>query len=392
MRFASIVILLVFGAGLRAQTVLNDSAIYVSKFIWDDVDTILTLDFSRIDKPDSPDSFKSYFHFPPARQDTTGTCWAFAGISFLESELYRIYGKRIKLSEMFIVYWEYIEKAHRFIREKGKSHFRQGSQERAVLKGMKQYGIVRAEDYTGLTSGNTLYNHDRLFREMKAYLAFLKSNNVWDEDLALSQIRLILNKHMGKPPAVIRIKNRTLSPRQFFEKEIQLPLEAYVSFVSFSSAPFYKQTEYRVKDNWWHERTYYNVPLNDWYGAIVNAIQNGFTVSLGGDVSEPGKGRWDDVCIIPTFDIPAEAINQSAREFRFYNKTSTDDHGVHLIGYQKLAGRDWFLIKDSSSSGYAGQYPGYFFYRDDFVRLKMLTFMVHKDAVQGLLEKCQTED
>jgi bleomycin hydrolase len=376
--------------GLRAQVISQDSAIYISKFIWDKLDTILTLDFSRIDKPDSPDSFKSYFHFPPIRQDTAGTCWAFSGISFLESELYRIYEKKIKLSEMYIVYWEYIEKARHFIREKGRSHFGQGSQERAVLLRMKQYGIVRAEDYSGLTGGETVYNHDHLFREMKAYLDFLKANNVWDEELALSQIRMILSKYMGEPPPVIQVKRHMLTPKQYFDAEIHLPLEAYVSFMSFSSAPFYELSEYKVEDNWWHDRSYFNVPFDDWYRAVVTAIQSGYTVGIGGDVSEPGKGRWNDVCLIPSFDIPSEAINQSAREFRFYNKTSTDDHGVHLVGYQKFADHDWFLIKDSSSSGYAGKFPGYFFYRDDFVRLKMLTFIVHRDAVQWLLEKCKT--
>jgi bleomycin hydrolase len=182
---------------------------------------------------------------------------------------------------------------------------------------------------------------------------------------------------------------KSMTPLEFFNQEMRLSVEDYVSWMSFRAQPFYTQGEYKVDDNWWHSNTYYNVPLNEWYGAIVNAIRNGYTVALGGDVSEPGKGRWDDICIVPTFDIPREYIDQSSREFRFYDKTTADDHGIHLIGYQKIDIWDWFLIKDSGSSAYEGLYPGYYFFRGDFIQLKMLTFMVHKDAVEALLLKCK---
>ena len=35
------------------------------------------------------------------------------------------------------------------------------------------------------------------------------------------------------------------------------------------------------------------------------------------------------------------------RQFRFSNKTTTDDHAIHLIGYKIDENEDWwFLIKD----------------------------------------------
>jgi len=373
-----------------SQNTSGDSAFYMNKYIWDHVDTILTMDFSNIEKPESPDSFHPLFHYPPIRQDTTGTCWVFCGTSFLESEIYRLHGKKIKLSEMYTVYWEYVEKARRFVQQKGKSRFGQGSEENAVPLRMKQIGAVRAEDYTGLPDGQKKHNHRLLFREMKVYLDFIKANNLWDEALVLNQIRLILDKHMGRPPEKIKVGNKKIAPIEFLKNYVRLPLDDYVSFTSFLSHPFYTQGEYQMEDNWWHESSYYNVPLADWYEAILNAVQNGYTLAISGDVSEPGKGRWDDICIVPAFDIPQAWINQSARELRFYNKTSTDDHGLHLVGYQKINVHDWFLVKDSGSSAYEGHYPGYYFYRGDFIKLKMLTFMVHRDAVESLIQKCQS--
>lgn len=94
--------------------------------------------------------------------------------------------------------------------------------------------------------------------------------------------------------------------------------------------------------------------------------------------------------IVPTFDIPAEYLDQSAREFRFANHTTEDDHGLHVVGTLNKGAHDWFLIKDSARSGQRGV-PGYYFYRDDYMKLKMLTFLVHKDAVKPLLGKFQGE-
>ena len=89
--------------------------------------------------------------------------------------------------------------------------------------------------------------------------------------------------------------------------------------------------------------------------------------------------------MIPSFDIPSDLINQSAREHRFANGATTDDHGIHLVGQTRLDGRDWFLVKDSNRSSRQGQFKGYYFYRDDFVRLKMLYITVHRDQIEDIL-------
>ncbi len=383
----AIFIVLLPSSWLFAQKAQKDSAFYAEKTIRGKKKTVLTMDFSGVEKPSSVESFNPLFHFPPIRQDTTGTCWCFGGTSFLESELYRLYGKKIKLSEIFTVYWECVEKARRFVRERGDSEFGQGSEEDAVFLRMKAYGAVRASDYTGLLEGQTRHNHRKMFKEMRKYLNFVQENALWNEDQVLVNIRMILNKYLGKPPEVIEVEDKRMTPKEYLEKALRLPLDDYVSFMSFEYIPFYTQGEYKVPDNWWHNDQYYNLPLEGWYGAIKKAVQNGFTVAIGGDVSEPGKGREEDIAIVPSFDIPQEAINQDSREFRFDNETSTDDHCIHLVGYRHFGGYDWFLIKDSGSSAYEGSLKGYYFFRDDWVKLKMLNFLVHKDAVEELLKK-----
>lgn len=165
-----------------------------------------------------------------------------------------------------------------------------------------------------------------------------------------------------------------------------------MNFMSLKSFPFYTQVEYKVPDNWWHSDVYYNVPLDVFYKAILGGLKNGYTVALGGDVSEPGKSSEDDLAIIPSYDIPLELINQDSREFRFYNRTTFDDHAIHAVGYTEFDGQDWFLIKDSGRSAHMGELVGYYLFRDDYVKLKMLSFIIHKDAVSEiLLEFAETE-
>jgi bleomycin hydrolase len=114
-------------------------------------------------------------------------------------------------------------------------------------------------------------------------------------------------------------------------------------------------------------------------------------LAIGGDVSEAGFLRSTQVAMIPQFDIPSEYIDEYARQFRFSNKTTTDDHGMHLIGYTEKDGVTWFLVKDSSSGSRNNdeQAPefGYYFFHEDYFKLKMMDFTVHKDAVKKILKK-----
>lgn len=351
--------------------------------------TTLTLDFSKVAKPASVELFAPLFHLPPLSQGRTGTCWAFAGTSFLESELKRLGRGEVKLSEMHTVYYEYVEKARRFVREKGDSHFAQGSELNAVVERMKQYGAVPAEAYTGRKEGREQHDHGKLEQEMSDYLRFVKQHELWDEEQVIAHIKMTLNRHLGEPPTTITVGKKRMSPKEYLERELRLPLEAYVSVMSTKSEPFYTKAEYKVPDNWWHCKDYYNVPLDEFYQALKTALQRGYTAALAADTSEPGKSGEDDVAIVPTFDVPPGFINQDSREFRIYNGTTTDDHAIHAVGYQRIGDHDWFLIKDSGSSAFRGEHKGYFFYRGDYVRLKVLVFMVHKDAIPELMAKFQ---
>ena len=124
---------------------------------------------------------------------------------------------------------------------------------------------------------------------------------------------------------------------------------------------------------------------------IKNSIKAGYTVAIGGDVSEAGFDAWSQTAVVPTFDIPSEYIDENARQFRYSNNTTTDDHGIHIVGYVEKNGKTWFLIKDSGSGSHnAGKESknfGFYFFHEDYVKLKMMSAMVHKDMLKDILPK-----
>jgi bleomycin hydrolase len=370
-----------------AEALGRDQAVYGAENAGPDGKAVLGLDVSGRDLPKSASDFIRMAHLPPVRQGNTGTCWAFAATSLLESELRRLGKPETKLSEMHTVYWEYVEKARRFIREKGDSFLGQGSEPNSALERMKAYGAVRASDYPGLPPGGGEHDHSGLFREFREVLEDHAAREDWDEAKALSRVRGVLDRRLGRPPEKIQVNGAPMSPPEFLAEELGLDPADYVSFMSFLYAPFYTKGEFRVPDNWWHSRDYHNLPLYEFSLTLLKALRRGHTAVLAVDFSEPGYLGKEDVAVVPTFDIPSNFIDQSSREFRFDNGTSSDDHAVHCVGYREQAGDNWFLIKDSWENAYRGKNKGYFFYQDDYVRLKVLMFVVHRDAVKEVLEK-----
>jgi bleomycin hydrolase len=345
----------------------------------------LRVDWSQIETPTAPDQFAQLWHTPPVPQYYTGTCWAFCSTSYMESEAKRIHDVDVKLSEMWIVYWEYVEKARSFLREFGHTPVEQGGQDHGTLEIMRQYGAVPREAYAGVLNQEGRHDHTLLIKELKGYLNWVLESGSWDEDQNMAYVRSILDKHMGPVPAEFSWEGATYTPQAFLSDVLQLDMNQFRSVVSRMDEPFNSEVLLDVTDNWRRKNNYLNLPLDDFYAVVKNAVLDGYTVSVGGDNSEAGMDGKFDVAIVPEWDIPSEYINQGSREFRIANGTTGDDHGVHVVGYKQIDGRDWFLIKDSNRSSRLGEHQGYYFWDGDYIKLKMLSFTIHEDRLKDYL-------
>ncbi len=351
----------------------------------------LRIDFSGRNLPTDPSAYKQSWHNNPVSQGNTGTCWCFSTTSFYESEVKRIAGKEVKLAEMYTVYWEYIERAKYFVEKRGKMHLGEGSETNAVARMMSMYGIVPHSEYTGLKAGQKFHSHAKMFDELDAYLKSVKEQNAWNEAEVVATTKAILNHYIGTPPGEFTVDGKTYTPKSYMSDYLQLKTGDYVNLMSLKKSPYYEDAEYKVPDNWWHSSNYKNIPLNDFVNTIKQSIKDGYTISIGGDVSEVGFDSQEQVAVVPTFDIPSEYIDENARQMRFNNKSTTDDHAMHMVGYQDREDGTWFLIKDSGSGsrncGEGCKKFGYYFFHEDYVKLKMMTVTLHKDAVKKLQKK-----
>ncbi len=346
------------------------------------------MDFTGIDVPKSASEFKTVFAQKPESQGETGTCWCFSTTSFYESEIKRISNQDIQLSELYTVYWEYVEKAKEFVRTRGTSLFDEGSETGDVGKTMKMYGALPLESFNGMQAGQPFHNHKKMSEEMRAYLASVKAGNQWNTDEVIATIKSIMNFYLGEPPASVTIAGKKISPLEYLKNVAKLNPDDYVDFMSLMESPYWTMAEYKVPDNWQHSADYNNIPLDDFMNIIKNAIKNGYSISIGGDVSEGGMDNKTGVAMIPTYDVPSAYIDEYSRQLRFSNGSTTDDHAMHLVGYAERSNGTWFLIKDSGSGGQNNQTaPGYWYMHEDFVKLKMTTFTIHKDAAKEILAK-----
>lgn len=396
---ASILLLSIFGANGQVKKDKGEFVDYKNSF-WDEItnstdfftkkkdkkDLTFKLDFKGMDLPKSTDEFKTYWHNEPISQGNSNTCWCFCTTSFFESEIQRLFGKKIKLSEMYTVYWEYVEKARRYVREHGNSYISEGSESNALMRIYKQYGCVPEEAYTGMKPGQRFHDHRKLIAEIKTYLESVKTANAWNEDVVISTVKSILDYHLGVLPSEFVVEGKRYNPIEYFNNYVKLNMDDYVDIMSIMEQPYYQNAIYDVEDNWWKSEDYYNIPLNEYMDIIKSVVKRGFSVCIGGDVSEPGYDFRSQCAIVPTFDIPSEYIDENARQFRFSNKTSTDDHGIHLVGYTEKNGVFWFLIKDSGSGSRNGTHKGYYYYHEDYIKLKMLSIMVPRVAVEDILK------
>lgn len=346
-------------------------------------------------------------------QYRSGTCWSFAGLGFYEAELLRMGKGEFDLSEAFIVRHTYIDKAERYLRFHGSINFAGGGAFHDVTNVMKKYGIVPESAYKGLNYGTEKFDHGELDAILKSYMeAIVKSgkpSSAWKTGFIA-----ILDTYLGPEPTEFEYNGKKYTPMSF-QKMLGLNFDDYIEISSFTHHPFYEPFILEVPDNWSHDMSW-NVPLNEMMDIIKNAINNDYTVAWASDVSDKGFSWTNGVAVLPdvkrtdlsgterekwekltakeksaqlySFDSPMKEIEvtQESRQIDFDNLSTTDDHGMVIVGIAKdQNGNEYFKIKNSWDA--VGKYDGYFYASTPFVMLKTTDILVHKKAIPSNILK-----
>jgi bleomycin hydrolase len=283
-----------------------------------------------------------------------------------------------------------VEKVRRWVQERGHTPVAQGSQSDAIIDIYKAYGAVPKDAYDGVPFADGRHDHTPMMKEMAGYLKWAETNDVWDEARVVEGARRILDAHMGPPPETFTWQGRKWSARSFMLEALRLDMDAYVGCVSFMERPGYAFGEtclLDVYDNWRRKDTYLNLPVTEFMRMIHESVRRGYGLVIGGDNSEPAMDGQYDAAVVPSWDIPSEYIDQFSREHRIRNKQTGDDHGIHVVGHTRVDGRNWYLIKDSNRSSRLGTFKGYYFFESDYIKLKMLSIIVHKDVLRTVMPR-----
>ncbi len=359
---------------------------------------------------------KEVSHTPVKNQYRSGTCWSFSTIGLLEAELIRMGKGEYDLSEIFVVRNAYPAKARKYVRFHGHLNFAGGGGNSDVVWCLKEKGMVPEEAYSGKVIGEENHVHGEMDQVFKDYVdGVIKNKNkkltpVWHEGfLALA------DTYLGAYPDTFIYEGLEYTPVSFAE-ELGLNADDYIELSSYTHHPFHEKFILEVPDNWMYSYVY-NVPIEELMETIDYALFNGYTVAWGADVSEKGFSWKNGVAIVPdeekpelsgtekerwealtskekkktlySFDKPVKEkeITQEMRQKAFNNYTTTDDHGMLIVGKAvDQKGNEYYRVKNSwGTEGHI--YDGYFYASKPFVKYKTMNIMVNKDAIPKKIKR-----
>lgn len=335
-------------------------------------------------------------------QGSSGTCWSYSANSFLESEMIRMGKKPVELSQIFSARNAYVEKGRIYVRMHGAVTLGDGGAFHDVMNMYKKYGAVPQMVYTGLNYGTDKNKFSEMGAIMEAVLAATVKNPNgeltpnWEKAYTA-----VIDSYLGEVPKSFEYNGKKYTPETFAKEVVGINANDYLEISSLQEYPYYSKFTLLVPDNWSYDQVY-NVKINELTEIIDNGLKNGYTVAWAGDVSEKSFSWKNGVAFVPEkkyeamtdeektalFNGPKNemVITEEIRQKAFDNYSTTDDHGMHIVGISKdQNGKEYYIVKNSW--GTTNDYKGYLFMTKEFVKYKTTAIMIHKNGIPSAITK-----
>ena len=313
-------------------------------------------------------------------QYRSGTCWDYGTLGYLESEILRKTGKTCDLCEMFVVNKDYMDCATHYVRMHGYSQISEGGSCDDVVEVIRRYGICPEEAMPapGSLTGDSLANFRVFFpefeREVSSIIGDKAPKSGWQES-----VQSVIDQYVGPCPESFVYEGKTYTPKSFAES-LGLNLDEYVSLTSFTHHPFHQwfviEAPYK-----WRLRPSYNIPIDELMSVLDQALDAGYTVAWGGDVSGDFY-RKECVAYLPEGVVPTQEL----RQVQWDNWTFTYDHVMLIYGKAiDEQGKPYYLVKNTW--GKSGPYQGIWYMSRDYMALNTTYIFLNRNALPKKLRK-----
>ncbi|MBO4328962.1 MAG: aminopeptidase [Bacteroidales bacterium] len=333
-------------------------------------------------------------HTAVDNQGSSGTCWCFAGIGFVEAEILRLYGKEFNLSEMFVVRQAWAEKVAKYVRMHGGSSLSQGGEVCDVLYMIDKYGMMPESDYSGKVIGEERHMHGEMNEVVGSVArAIVKNGNKKISPAGPKAVQGVLDAYLGEVPEDFTVDGKKYTPKSFAEA-YRIDPANYIEICSFTSDPYYKPCMVEIPDNWtWTPA--YNMPLDELMQCVDYALEHGYTLGWAQDVSNKGFSGKTGIGIVPEDPeatlwesiVPEKKVTDEMHQQAYDNWDAGDDHSMLVVGIAKdQNGNKYYKIKNSWGTE-RGPYKGYWYCSEQYLRQYTIFFTLHKDALSKSMKK-----
>ena len=326
-------------------------------------------------------------------QYRSGTCWDYATLGYLESEILRKTGRTVDLCEMFVVNKDYMDNATHYVRMHGFSQISEGGSCDDVIDVIRKHGICpeNAMPAPGSLTGDSLANFNVFFPELEREISSIVWKNgqrelnryTTEEQKPLrnkapkanwkDSVQAVIDRYVGRCPEAFTYEGKEYTPKTFAES-LGLNMDDYVSLTSYTHHPFGEwfviEAPYK-----WRLKPSYNMPIDELMDVLDKAIDAGYTVAWGGDVSGDFN-RKTAIAELPEGTVPTQQMRQEQwDDWRF-----TYDHVMLIYGKAKdEKGRPYYMVKNSW--GNYGPYKGIWYMSRDYMALNTTYIFLNREAL-----------